>query len=97
MGNWALRVPVWFIWFSAVIGNLFVVVVIATSHFRLTVSKFLMCNLAVADLCIGLHLLLIAGVDACSIGAYFNSAIDWQEGEKNVKYLKHFTSVVGIF
>ncbi|XP_072388834.1 lutropin-choriogonadotropic hormone receptor-like isoform X2 [Diabrotica undecimpunctata] len=80
MGNWALRVPVWFISFSAVIGNLFVIVVIATSHFRLTVSKFLMCNLAFADLCIGVHLLLIAVVDACSIGAYFNSAIDWQEG-----------------
>ncbi|KAJ8944702.1 hypothetical protein NQ314_009409 [Rhamnusium bicolor] len=82
MGNWALRIPVWFISLSAVIGNLFVVIVIATSHFRLTVSKFLMCNLAVADLCIGIHLLLIAVVDACSIGVYFNSAIDWQEGKQ---------------
>ncbi|CAH1365910.1 lutropin-choriogonadotropic hormone receptor-like [Tenebrio molitor] len=80
MGNWALRIPVWFISLSAVIGNLFVVIVISTSHFRLTVSKFLMCNLAVADLCIGIHLLLIAVVDACSIRAYFNYAIDWQEG-----------------
>uniref|UniRef100_A0A6P7FF61 Lutropin-choriogonadotropic hormone receptor-like n=1 Tax=Diabrotica virgifera virgifera TaxID=50390 RepID=A0A6P7FF61_DIAVI len=80
MGNWGLRVPVWFISFSALIGNLFVIVVISTSHFRLTVSKFLMCNLAFADLCIGVHLLLIAAVDACSIGSYFNSAIDWQEG-----------------
>ncbi|XP_017785098.1 PREDICTED: lutropin-choriogonadotropic hormone receptor-like [Nicrophorus vespilloides] len=80
MGNWALRVPVWFISLSAVIGNLFVVIVIATSHFRLTVSKFLMCNLATADLCIGIHLLLIAVVDAKSIGVYFNYAIDWQEG-----------------
>ncbi|KAK5647690.1 hypothetical protein RI129_002582 [Pyrocoelia pectoralis] len=80
MGNWILRVPVWFISFSAVIGNLFVIVVISTSHFRLTVSKFLMCNLAVADLCIGLHLLLIAIVDTCSIGVYFNYAIDWQRG-----------------
>lgn len=40
-----------------------------------------MCNLAIADLCIGIHLFLIAVVDACSIGAYFNSAIDWQEGK----------------
>ncbi|XP_065169195.1 lutropin-choriogonadotropic hormone receptor-like isoform X3 [Atheta coriaria] len=79
MGNWGLRIPVWFISLSAIIGNLFVVIVIATSHFRLTVSKFLMCNLAAADLCIGIHLLLIAVVDACSIGAYFNYAIDWQE------------------
>lgn len=81
MGNWGLRIPVWFISLSAVIGNLFVVIVISTSHFRLTVSKFLMCNLAVADLCIGLHLFLIAIVDACSIRVYFNYAIDWQGGE----------------
>ncbi|CAH1976289.1 unnamed protein product [Acanthoscelides obtectus] len=80
MGNWALRIPVWIVASSACAGNLFVVLVIATSRFRLTVSKFLMCNLAAADLCIGLHLLLIAAVDACSIGAYFNYAIDWQEG-----------------
>ncbi|CAH1175795.1 unnamed protein product [Phaedon cochleariae] len=53
MGNWALRIPVWFISLSAVIGNLFVVIVISTSHFRLTVSKFLMCNLAIADLVAG--------------------------------------------
>lgn len=82
MGNWTLRIPVWFISLSAVIGNLFVVIVIATSHFRLTVSKFLMCNLAIADLCIGIHLLLIAVVDACSIRVYFNYAINWQEGKK---------------
>jgi membrane protein CcdC involved in cytochrome C biogenesis len=88
MGNWALRIPVWFISLSAVIGNLFVVIVISTSHFRLTVSKFLMCNLAVADLCIGIHLLLIAVVDACSIRAYFNYAIDWQEGMNGKFYVR---------
>ncbi|XP_023310361.1 lutropin-choriogonadotropic hormone receptor-like [Anoplophora glabripennis] len=99
MGNWALRVPVWFISLSAVIGNLFVVIVIATSHFRLTVSKFLMCNLAVADLCIGIHLLLIAVVDACSIGAYFNSAIDWQEGNgcSVAGFLTIFGNVLSVY
>lgn len=80
MGNWALRIPVWFISLSAIIGNLLVVVVIVTSHFRLTVSKFLMVNLAIADLCIGIHLFLIAIVDSCSIGFYFNYAIYWQRG-----------------
>ncbi|XP_066142848.1 lutropin-choriogonadotropic hormone receptor-like isoform X2 [Euwallacea fornicatus] len=80
MGNWGLRVPVWIIAHSSVIGNLFVLIVIGTSQFRLSVSKFLMCNLAVADLCIGVHLLLLAGIDAHSIGAYFNFAIKWQEG-----------------
>lgn len=86
MGMWLLRIPVWFNSLSAIIGNLLVIIVIATSHFRLTVSKFLMCNLAIADLCIGIHLVLIAFVDACSIGVYFNYAIDWQEGNNNYIY-----------
>ncbi|CAG9765677.1 unnamed protein product [Ceutorhynchus assimilis] len=99
MGNWGLRIPVWIIAHSAVIGNLFVLIVIGTSHFRLTVSKFLMCNLAVADLCIGVHLLLLAGIDAHSIGAYFNSAIDWQEGYGcNVAgFLTTFGNVLSVY
>ncbi|KAF5271761.1 hypothetical protein FQA39_LY08084 [Lamprigera yunnana] len=99
MGNWLLRVPVWFISLSAVIGNLFVIIVISTSHFRLTVSKFLMCNLAVADLCIGLHLFLIAIVDACSIGVYFNYAIDWQGGYgcKVAGFLTIFGNILSVY
>ncbi|XP_050295415.1 lutropin-choriogonadotropic hormone receptor-like isoform X2 [Anthonomus grandis grandis] len=99
MGNWGLRIPVWIIAHSAAIGNLFVLLVIATSHFRLTVSKFLMCNLAIADLCIGVHLLLLAGIDAHSIGAYFNFAIDWQEGYGcNVAgFLTTFGNVLSVF
>nr|XP_022920931.1 lutropin-choriogonadotropic hormone receptor-like [Onthophagus taurus] len=99
MGNWVLRISVWFISLSAVIGNLFVVVVIATSHFRLTVSKFLMCNLAIADLCIGIHLFLIAIEDACSIKVYFNYAINWQEGNGcNVAgFLTIFGNILSVY
>lgn len=52
-----------------------------SSRFRMTVPKFLMCHLAVADLCMGLYLLMIAAVDSRSIGDYFNHAIDWQNGK----------------
>lgn len=37
-------------------------------------------HLAFADLCLGLYLLLIAAIDAHSMGAYFNYAYDWQYG-----------------
>lgn len=47
----------------------------------MTVSKFLMVNLALADLCMGLYLLIIAAMDLHTIGDYFNYAIDWQNGE----------------
>lgn len=46
-----------------------------------TVPKFLMSNLAFADLCMGLYLLLIAAIDVHSMGEYFNFAYDWQYGK----------------
>lgn len=46
-----------------------------------SVPKFLMSHLAFADLCMGLYLLLIASIDAHSMGEYFNYAFDWQYGK----------------
>jgi hypothetical protein len=66
---------------AALVGNLSVLLVLLSSRFRMTVPKFLMCNLALADLCMGIYLLLIASMDARSIGIYFNHAIDWQSGK----------------
>ncbi|XP_054285610.1 thyrotropin receptor-like [Macrosteles quadrilineatus] len=80
MGNWALRVAVWLVAVAALLGNITVLLVLGSSRFRMTVPKFLMCHLAVADLCMGLYLLMIAAVDSRSIGDYFNYAIDWQNG-----------------
>jgi hypothetical protein len=77
MGNWALRVAVWVVAISALVGNLAVLLVLLSSRFRMTVPKFLMCNLACADLFMGLYLLLIAVMDARSVNVYFNYAIDW--------------------
>lgn len=81
MGNWGLRCAVWLVAVAALVGNLSVLLVLLSSRFRMTVPKFLMCNLALADLCMGIYLLLIASMDARSIGAYFNHAIDWQSGQ----------------
>ena len=80
MGNWGLRAAVWLVAVAALVGNLAVLLVLLSSKFRMTVTKFLMCNLALADLCMGVYLLLIACMDARSVGAYFNHAIDWQRG-----------------
>ncbi|XP_075229553.1 lutropin-choriogonadotropic hormone receptor-like [Lycorma delicatula] len=80
MGNWALRIAVWIVTIAALLGNMAVLLVLLSSRFRMTVPKFLMCNLSVADLCMGLYLLLIAIMDVRSIGDYFNYAIDWQNG-----------------
>lgn len=81
MGSYWLRISVWFVVVLAILGNLAVMVVVMFSGSEMTVSKFLMCNLAFADFCMGLYLLLIASMDLHSVGSYFNLAYDWQYGE----------------
>ncbi|XP_066550653.1 thyrotropin receptor [Amia ocellicauda] len=80
MGYNFLRVTVWFVSLLAILGNLFVLLILLTSHYKLTVPRFLMCNLAFADLCMGIYLLLIASVDIHTRLEYYNHAIDWQTG-----------------
>lgn len=75
-----LRVAIWFINILAIIGNLTVLLVFFTSDTELTVPRFLMCHLAVADLCIGIYLLMIAAVDVRTRGHYSQHAIEWQTG-----------------
>lgn len=69
------------------------------SRSELTVFKFLMCNLALADLCMGLYLLLLACIDLHSIGEYFNFAFDWQYGAgcKASGFLTNFASHLSVF
>lgn len=81
MGNAILRFSVWIVVVMAVVGNLAVLIVLMSSRFTMTVSKFLMCNLAFADLMMGIYLLLIAAIDMHTIGVYFNHALEWQEGK----------------
>ncbi|PNI48113.1 FSHR isoform 2 [Pan troglodytes] len=80
MGDNILRVLIWFISILAITGNIIVLVILTTSQYKLTVPRFLMCNLAFADLCIGIYLLLIASVDIHTKSQYHNYAIDWQTG-----------------
>ncbi|XP_067901801.1 lutropin-choriogonadotropic hormone receptor-like [Heterodontus francisci] len=80
MGYNSLRVLIWFINILAIVGNFVVFIVLVISQNKLTVPRFLMCNLAFADLCMGLYLLLIASVDLSTKSQYYNYAIDWQTG-----------------
>lgn len=80
MGSDWLRVPVWVVVSFTVIGNVSVLVVILSSRSGVSVFKFLVSNLAFADLCTGLYLLLVASMDIHSIGEYFNYAFEWQYG-----------------
>ncbi|XP_066148503.1 follicle-stimulating hormone receptor-like isoform X2 [Euwallacea fornicatus] len=80
MGFTWVRNSVWFVVILAVVGNISVIIVIWFSKTEINVSRFLICNLAFADLCMGLYLFLIAAMDFHSVGTYFNFAYDWQYG-----------------
>ncbi|KAM6221174.1 LOW QUALITY PROTEIN: lutropin-choriogonadotropic hormone receptor [Rhynchocyon petersi] len=80
MGYDFLRVLIWLINIFAILGNMTVLFVLLTSRYKMTVPRFLMCNLSFADFCMGLYLLLIASVDLQTKGQYYNHAIDWQTG-----------------
>ncbi|KAM4690553.1 thyrotropin receptor [Rhinophrynus dorsalis] len=80
MGYNFLRIMVWFVNLLAILGNVFVLFILITSHYKLTVPRFLMCNLAFADFCMGIYLLLIASVDVHTRSEYYNHAISWQTG-----------------
>ena len=84
--NW-LRGSVWVVVSLTVIGNVCVLVVLFSNRSELTVPKFLMCNLALADFSMGMYLLFIASIDLHSMGEYFNFAFDWQYGECHVVLL----------
>ncbi|XP_049813659.1 lutropin-choriogonadotropic hormone receptor-like [Schistocerca nitens] len=78
MGGWALRGAVWLVALAALAGNLAVLLVLGCA--RRSVPGFLMAQLAAADLCMGLYLLLLAAQDARSVGRYFTTAVAWQTG-----------------
>ncbi|XP_062981601.1 follicle-stimulating hormone receptor isoform X2 [Elgaria multicarinata webbii] len=80
MGYNILRVLIWFINILAIMGNLVVLIILVSSQYKFTVPRFLMCNLAFADLCTGIYLLLIAIKDIETKSQYYNYAIDWQTG-----------------
>lgn len=65
----------------AVFGNTAVIIVLFSHQSEFTVPKFLMLNLAIADLCMGLYLMLVAIQDLRSMGEYFNYAFVWQYGK----------------
>lgn len=53
---WTLRCGVWIVFLCAMLGNGTVVFVLIFSRSKMDVPRFLVCNLAAADFCMGLYL-----------------------------------------
>ncbi|XP_046869702.1 thyrotropin receptor-like [Hypomesus transpacificus] len=73
-----LRVSLWVVSSLAILANLLVLLILLSSHSKLTITRFLICNLAFADFCMGMYLLLIASVDWYTRSQYYHYAIAWQ-------------------
>ena len=99
MGYVWLRIIVWFVVVTATLGNLIVLVVTLSSKHKLTVPKFLMCNLTTADFFLGLYLFSLAAYDYYTRGVYFNYAITWQYeiGCNLVGFLSTFSTVLSVY
>ena len=99
MGYVWLRIIVWFVVVTAMLGNLTVLIVTLSSKHKLTVPKFLMCNLTSADFFLGLYLFSLAAYDYYTRGVYFNYAIAWQYeiGCNLVGFLSTFSTVLSVY
>ena len=70
-------------WCVAVVGllaNMFVFVVISLSRRTAVVTKFLLQNLSLADLCLSLYLFILVCASTSTSGSYYNYVRRWQLG-----------------
>ncbi|XP_070578349.1 lutropin-choriogonadotropic hormone receptor-like [Ptychodera flava] len=94
-----LKILIWFVALTAVLGNFVVLVVLLSYISKMTVTKFLMCNLAFADFSQGVYLLVTGIVDMFTAGQYYNYAIDWQWGAgcRAIGFISIFATMIGVF
>ena len=99
MDSSLLRVGVWIVFLLALLGNATVIFIIITRSSRIDVSRFLICNLAVADLCMGVYLGLLAIVDASTRGNFRSYGVEWQlsSGCKTAGFLAVLSSETSVF
>ncbi|OUC41247.1 putative leucine Rich repeat-containing domain protein [Trichinella nativa] len=81
-GTMLVRIFIWIVGLGTIFANFFVLLWFFTHRGGLYVgvTTFFMTNLAIADLCMGIYLVILAVQDAKTSGSYYNSAVDWQTG-----------------
>lgn len=108
LGSNFLPVISWIVSTLAIFGNFFVILVLSVvtfdkscsrNHNHLSVQKFLVLNLAIADICMGLYLFIISAMDARSSGEYYKFGVEWQKGIgcKVCGFLAIFSSQLSVY
>ena len=80
MKNRGVQVCVWILGLTALVGNLFVILVRVVGKYDNNVHSFLLTNLAISDLLMGIYLLIIAIKDVKWQGEYFLHDFKWRSG-----------------
>lgn len=99
MDSLLLRFGVWIVFLLALLGNATVIFVIIATHSRMDVPRFLICNLAFADLCMGVYLGLLATVDTLTRGNFKSYGVQWQlsPGCSTAGFLAVLSSEASVF
>ncbi|XP_050712594.1 G-protein coupled receptor GRL101-like [Eriocheir sinensis] len=99
MTNGVLRVCVWILASLALSGNFLVIVWRLLYETDNKVHSFLITNLALGDLCMGLYLLIIAAVDVTYRGVYFIYDVQWRSSPlcQLAGFLSTFSSELSVF
>ncbi|XP_073984068.1 thyrotropin receptor-like isoform X2 [Rhodnius prolixus] len=100
MLSWVwLRISVWIVLTTALLGNTTVLLVLATTSHDRSLPRMLMSHLATADLSMAIYLLLLAIMDLVSVDEYFNYAAAWQLGAgcQIAGFLTVFSSQLSLF
>lgn len=99
MSNNVLRVCVWVLGSLALAGNLLVIIWRLLYHTDNKVHSFLITNLALGDLCMGLYLLIIAAVDVHYRGVYFIYDAFWRTSTlcQLAGFFSTFSSELSVF
>ena len=80
MKNNTLQICIWILGILAFLGNLLVIIWRLIDKEENRVHSFLLTNLAIADLFMGVYLLIIAIMDVKWQGQYFKHDIKWRSG-----------------
>ncbi|KXJ25097.1 G-protein coupled receptor GRL101 [Exaiptasia diaphana] len=81
MKNTALRIFLWILGLSALVGNLLVICKrISGKEMRQNTNSLLLTNLAITDFLMGVYLITIASFDIKWKGEYFKHDVDWRSG-----------------
>ena len=80
MKNRTLQTCIWILGLSALVGNAFVIMLRLISKEEKKVHSIFLTNLAIADLLMGVYLVIIAVKDVEYQGEYFKHDIQWRAG-----------------